>query len=71
MHGCNKNNSYLISVFYQPSSEQSVKELWLEKFDNILAQISIILDGPIVTAGNSNINLHNSSKKVAKNMMKY
>ena len=65
VRGCN-NNSYLIGVFYQPSSEQSVKELWLAKFDNILAQISIIWDGPIVIAGDFHINLLNSGKKVAK-----
>ena len=66
MRDCNKNKSYLIRIFYQPSSEQSIKELWPEKFDNILAQISIIWDGPIFIFRDFNINLLNSSKKVAK-----
>ena len=56
----------LSGYFYQPSSEQSIKELWPEKFDNILAQISIIWDGLIFIFRDFNINLLNSSKKVAK-----
>ena len=43
--------------FYQPSANSTVKKAWLEKFENILAQVSILWDGLIVITGDFNINL--------------
>ena len=37
--GKNKNSSFLVGCLHQPSSIESEKQSWCEKFDNLLSQI--------------------------------
>ena len=42
--GKNKNSSFLVGCLYQPSSIESEKQSWCEKFGNLLSQICIEWD---------------------------
>ena len=66
--GKNKNSSYLIGTFYQPSSQEEDKRIWLEKFEKLLSNIQTVWFGPIVIAGDFNINLHSAHPSKATNM---
>ena len=68
VNGKNKNSSYLIGTFYQPSSQEEDKRIWLEKFDKLLSNIQTVWFGPIVIAGDFNINLHSAHPSKATNM---
>ena len=39
VRGKNKNSAYLLGVIYQPSSDESIKPDWLEKFDRLITEI--------------------------------
>ena len=41
LHGRNKNTPVFIGVVYQPSSNETEKLIWLEKFERILTEIYI------------------------------
>ena len=62
--GTSKSNFYPMSTFYQPSPKDSEKEKWLEKFENIISQISIKWDHILVLAGDFNINLLNQNQTI-------
>ena len=55
--GKNKNSSYLIGAVYQPSSDDRDKQVWIEKFDNLISKIITKWDGIIFITGDTNINL--------------
>ena len=55
--GKNKNASYLMGTFYQPSSIAKEKTVWLEKFDKLISQIMSKWDGIVIITGDFNINL--------------
>ena len=57
INGKNKNSAYLVGCQYQPSSIENEKKIWLEKFERLLSQISIVWDGPIFVTGDFNIDL--------------
>ena len=54
-----------MGTFDQTSPKDSEKENWLEKFENIISQISIKWDGILVLAGDFNINLFNQLNGMA------
>ena len=64
--GSNKNTSYLMGVLYQPSSDNTIKLEWLEKFETILSQITVKWDGIIILAGDFNIDLKQQDKAVVQ-----
>ena len=72
IQGKNKNNSYLLGVFYQPNSVESEKMLWLDKFENVLSQITIKWHGTLVVTGDFNIDIfsNNPSTKRYNNINK-
>ena len=37
--GKNKNSSFLIGTFYQPSSENQAKSEWIDKFEIVLSKV--------------------------------
>ena len=57
MKGRNKNNSFLVGVLYQPSSNENEKRDWLEHFDLLLSQIFLKWNGIIILTGDYNIDL--------------
>ena len=66
VRGTNKTNSQLMGTFDQTSPKDSEKEKWLEKFENIISQISIKWDGILVLAGDFNINLFNQNQTMVE-----
>ena len=58
-----KGNSYILGIFYQPSSVDADKIIWLEKFDALLGQVTTLWDGPIVITGDTNIDLLKYSRR--------
>ena len=60
----NKNSSYLVGCLYQPSSNETEKRVYCEKFENILSLVNAKWNGIIITAGDFNIDiLANSTSK--------
>ncbi|XP_057310275.1 uncharacterized protein LOC130648252 [Hydractinia symbiolongicarpus] len=60
--GRNKNYSYLVGTFYQPSSIEREKKDWLERFDILLRHITAKWDGIIIITGDFNIDLLQGDK---------
>ena len=58
-----KNTPVLIRAVYQPSSNETEKLIWLEKFERILTEIYIKSSGVIIIAGDFNIDLLNGNKQ--------
>ena len=48
VRGKNKNSAFLIGAFYQPSSDEKEKQCWLEKFDRLMAEVYVKLNGMII-----------------------
>ena len=61
-----KSTPFLLAVFYQPSSLDADKRLWLQKFETLMAYVFTIWTGPIVITGDTNIDLLKTNYKVAK-----
>ena len=61
--GKNKASSVLVGIMYQPSSKPRDKLQWLEKFETLLSQITVLYDGPIVITGDFNIDLLSQSQE--------
>ena len=59
----NKNTPFLTGVVYQPTSNETEKVVWLEKFEHILGEVYTKWDGVIILAGDLNIDLLNVSKE--------
>ena len=53
----NKNTPVVIGVIYQPSSNESEKLIWLEKFERILTEIYTKWSGVMIIACNFNIDI--------------
>ena len=64
--GKNKNSFFLVGCLYQPSSIESEKQSWCEKFDNLLSQIFVKWDGVIIITGDFNIDLKERNKPAVK-----
>lgn len=60
--GRNKNYSYLVGTFYQPSSIEREKKDWLQRFDILLRHITAKWDGIIIITGDFNIDLLQGDK---------
>jgi len=54
-------SDYLVGVFYQPSSEDTKKQEWIEKLDSILGYVKTIWDKTVIIAGDTNIDLLKNS----------
>ena len=63
LRGRNKNTPFLTGVIYQPSSNETEKLVWLEKFEHILSEVYTKWNGVIILAGHLNIGLLNGSKE--------
>ena len=61
--GRNKNKPSLISVAYQPSSNEIEKLEWLENFGNLLADVYLKWKGVFMVTGDFNIDLLGESKE--------
>ena len=59
LRGRNKNTHFLTGVVYHPSSSETEKLVWLEKFENILRAVYTKRNGVIVIAGDLDIDLLN------------
>lgn len=66
MNGKSKKDLLLVAVCYQPSSFEKDKEAWLEKFDNILALLTVKWNGQMIVIGDFNINLLSKSQIIEK-----
>ena len=55
--GKNKTTSTLIGILYQPSSKSQDKIQFLEKFETLLSEITILHHGPVIITGDFNIDL--------------
>ena len=47
----NKNTLFLTGVVYQPSSKETEKLIWLEKFEHILGEVYTQWNGVLILAG--------------------
>ena len=61
-----KSVSFLVDVFYQPSSANADKEVWVDKIDSLLSDVTTSWNGTIVIAGDTNIDVSNETV-VSKN----
>ena len=61
VRGKNKNSSFLIGAFYQPSSDGKEKQCCLEKFNRLIAEVYVKWSGMIIIARDFDINLNNDS----------
>lgn len=66
VNGKNKNDLLLVAVYYQPSSFDKDKEARLEKFDKILALLTVKWNVQMIVTGNFNINLLSESQIIEK-----
>ena len=66
LRGRNKNTPFLTGVVYQPSSNETEKLVWLEKFEHILSEVYTKWNGVIILAGDLNIDLLNGSKELQR-----
>ena len=48
VRGKSRNSAFLIGTFYQPSSDEKAKQCWLEKFDRLMAEVYVKLNGMII-----------------------
>ena len=59
----NKTTPFLTGVVYQPSSNETEKLVWLEKFKHFLSEILTKWNGVIILSEDLNIDLLNWSKE--------
>ena len=52
-----EKDSFLLAVFYQPSSVLADKRIWLQKLESLIAYVNTTWTGPIILTGDTNINL--------------
>ena len=50
LRGRNKNTPFLTGVVYQPSSNETEKLVWLEKFEHILSEVYTKWNGVMILA---------------------
>ena len=60
-----KKSPFLLAVFYQPSSEDADKRIWLQKFETLISYVHTIWSDPIVITGDTNIDLLKVNYNVA------
>ena len=63
IQGRNKNTPTVICVAYQPSSNETEKLEWLEKFDHLLADVYTKWEGVLIVTGDFNIDLLGDQKE--------
>ena len=56
INGRNKRSNILIGVFYRSEKMLSFKD-WLDNFEETIAYVKSVWDGPILLTGDFNINL--------------
>ena len=56
-----KSSNIIIGNFYQPSSRLQDKLIFLEKFETLLSQVTVLHEGPIIVTGDFNIDLAKKS----------
>ena len=66
IRGRNKNTPTLICVAYQPSSNETDKLDWLEKFEHLLADVYSKWEGVMIITGDLNIDLLGNQKESIK-----
>ena len=66
IQGRNKNTPTVICVAYQPSSNETEKLEWLEKFDHLLADVYTKWEGVLIVTGDFNIDLLADQKESTK-----
>ena len=49
--GNNCNKSYLVAAFYQPSSDEKEKLIWIEKLDTLLSIVNSTWNKTIIITG--------------------
>ena len=64
--GQKKSPNIIIGNFYQPSSKLQDKLVFLEKFETLLAQVTILHEGPIIISGDFNIDLLRESPEAER-----
>ena len=52
-----EKDSFLLAVFYQPSSILADKKSWLNKLETLVAHVNTIWTWPVIITGDLNINL--------------
>ena len=52
-----EKDSFLLAVFYRPSSTSAEKKSWLNKMETLMAHVNTIWTGPVIITGDLNINL--------------
>ena len=55
--GKNKYSTFLLGILFQPKSDDTSKEIWINKLVNVLSNISIKWDGVMILAGYTNIDM--------------
>ena len=60
--GLKKNSSYLVGIFYQPSSIEHDKKEWLDHFEGIITHASLKWNGVTLVTGDFNIDLIDGDK---------
>ena len=63
VQGRNMKTTVLIGVVYQPSSNETEKFIWFEKFERILSEFYIKWSGVIIIDCDFNIDLLNGNKQ--------
>ena len=63
VQGRNKETTILTGVVYQPSSNETEKLIWFEKFERILTEFYIKWSWVIIIDGDFNIDLLNGNKQ--------
>ena len=57
-----KNTPFLTGVVYQPSSNESEKLVWLEKFEHVYGEVYTKWNGATISSGDLKIDLLIGSK---------
>ena len=57
----NPLNHTLMGILYQPSSILNEKRIWLDKFESLLSQVTLIHHAPIIITGDFNIDRRKES----------
>ena len=64
--GQKKSPNIIIGNFYQPSSRLQDKLQFLDKFETILSQVTLLHEGPVIITGDFNIDLTKESFEVER-----
>ena len=65
--GQNKHSKLLIGAFYRSNKFFSCNE-WLDRFENVVSQVKLMNDYPVLLSGDFNINMLDVHKKEVKEL---